>query len=157
MTEWWVPLVGLFGVLLGVGITEFRLWMERKDRYRIMTFEKRLQVHQEAYRLCMEQATLLNELHEKGLGASEKFLRSHDEAKEWLSRNCLYLDTRSLHAVINAFFAASIYGRDLAEQRQTVDKAFEYAHLEFTKCLSSIAKGVGAKYLPGIDRTGLKA
>ena len=65
MAEWWVPLVGLFGVLVGVGITEFRLWAERKDRYRIMTFEKRLQVHQEAYRLCMEQAMLMNDLHKK--------------------------------------------------------------------------------------------
>ncbi len=152
MTEWWVPLVGLFGVLIGVGITEFRLRMERKDRYRIMTFEKRLQVHQELYRLCMEQAMLLNELHAKGLEASEKFLKSHDEIKEWLNHNCLYIDTRSWRAVINAFFAASIYGRDFAEQRQTIDKAYEYARSEFTKCLSSIAKGVGAKYLPETDK-----
>ncbi len=151
MTEWWVPLVGLFGVFAGVGITEFRLWMERKDRYKIMTFEKRLQVHQEAYRLCMDKAMLLNELHAKGLQASEKFLKSHNEAKEWLNHNCLYLDTRSWRAAINAFFAASIYGRDIAEQRQTVDKAYEYARSEFTKCLSSIAKGVGAKYLPEPD------
>ena len=152
MAEWWVPLVGLFGVLVGVGITEFRLWAERKDRYRIMTFEKRLQVHQEAYRLCMEQAMLMNDLHKKEPEVVKKFNKSHDEAKDWLNHNCLYLDTRSWRGIMNAFFAASIYGRDLAEQRQTVDKAYEYAHSEFTKCLSSIAKGIGAKYLPETDK-----
>jgi len=162
MTGLWTSLIGLFGVLLGAGIAEFRHWMERKDRYKVMTFEKRLQVHQEAYRLCMEMAMLLVD----GLEAGKRSLELGDEAKEWLNRNCLYLDKRSHRAIISAFFAASNYFSDIAKQRQKVNQALEakqrqvvYVNLahneaqsEMKKCLKFIAEGVGAEYLPETNK-----
>ena len=115
-----------------------------------MAFEKRLQVHQEAYRLCMDAGLLVNELSSKGIEAAEKFNKLHDEAKGWLNCNCLYLGPQSEKAFLDAFFAASIYGRDFAEQRPTINKSLEYAKTEVRKGLKFIAKGVGVKYIPDI-------
>lgn len=48
MSDWVAPVIGLIGVILGVSISEYRYWRESKERYRIITFEKRLETHQEA-------------------------------------------------------------------------------------------------------------
>ena len=45
MPEW---IVALISVVLGAGISEFRHWRENKEQFRVMTFEKRIQTHQEA-------------------------------------------------------------------------------------------------------------
>jgi hypothetical protein len=152
MTDWGIALIGVGGIIVGAIITEVRYWLDRKQRFRVMTFEKRLQVHQDAYRLCMEQALLMDELRRKGLEVSERFLKSHDETREWLNRNCLYLDKRSHKAIIEAFFATSIYGRDFAEKRETINQAYDYAHSKLEDCLKFTTEGIGAEYLPETER-----
>ena len=47
--EWLTGLFTLLGVSLGIGIGELRRWQERKERFQLMTFEKRLETHQAAY------------------------------------------------------------------------------------------------------------
>lgn len=49
MADWVAPVMGLAGVALGAGIAEFRHWRESRERYQAMSFERRLEAHQEAY------------------------------------------------------------------------------------------------------------
>jgi hypothetical protein len=42
----------LVSVLIGAAIPIFMQWRDNKEKYQQMVFEKRLQVHQEAYALC---------------------------------------------------------------------------------------------------------
>ena len=148
--EWLSGLFALLGVLLGLGVSEYRRRQERADRYRDMTFEKRLQTHQEAYRLTMTAGDIMNQPNVQEFAG--ELLKLTDEAREWLNNNCLYIDRRSYLAFTSAFLSVSTYGRDLVEQRQTVNQALEYARSETEKCLKCIAEGIGAEYLPKTDK-----
>ena len=74
-----------------------------------MTFEKRLQAHQEAYRLAMSAGEIINQPDIEVHKFAERLLKITNEAREWLNNNCLYIDKRSHQALIQAFFAVSIY------------------------------------------------
>jgi hypothetical protein len=119
MPEW---AVGILGVIMGVAATSLWQWLDRRERYRVMTFEKRLEAHQHAHYLCTQAWLLLIDLKraeqntikifetdkeseelvarklesvkklEEATGKLQKF---YQESVEWLTQNCLYLDHRS--------------------------------------------------------------
>jgi hypothetical protein len=68
MPEWGIVLIGVADLIVGVIITKSRHWLDRRQRFQVMTFEKRLQAHQEAYRLCFDAGLLVDELNTTGQG-----------------------------------------------------------------------------------------
>ena len=46
--DWLTGLFTLLGVGLGLGYSEYKNYRERKERFQVISFEKRLQVHQNA-------------------------------------------------------------------------------------------------------------
>lgn len=66
--DWFPAVMTLIGVLVGVGIQELRIWRERKDKYKDMVFEKRLDAHQEGhYRIAkLVMAMMPNQIMKGG-------------------------------------------------------------------------------------------
>lgn len=54
MPNWAVVLIGVSSLILGVAITEIGRWLERRERYKVLSFEKRLEAHQQALTWCLK-------------------------------------------------------------------------------------------------------
>jgi hypothetical protein len=135
MQEWIAPVVGLVGVLFGTGIAEFRNWRERKDRYRAMTFEKRLQTHQEALSLCYT----LNHTLNTGRDFEKRHWVGH--AESWWQSHCLFLDEASRRKMHTLIVEAQDYVYGQAESRTKV-----FALITETR--NAITQGIGIEHLP---------
>jgi hypothetical protein len=152
MMDWFPAVMTLVGVLVGVGVEELRIWRERKDKYRDMIFEKRLDAHQGAYYWCMKllSLTMPNKLMRDGglRDVNEKL----GEAMEWVRKNELYLNLDSREKLIDYFeyvATTSLKYKDV-EGRSNIDIGEETRKLveNLGKVSSSIQKGIGVKYLP---------
>jgi hypothetical protein len=136
MPEWVAPVVGLIGVVLGAGISEFRHWREDKEQYRVMTFEKRLQTYQEALSLCYELQDILNIAK-----SNEEKYEVIDKLQKWWENNCLSLDENTRQS-INAL-TSEAYGHvsGYAEKRSTV-------FVKLVETRATIVQGIGIRHLP---------
>ncbi|HUT68673.1 MAG TPA: hypothetical protein VMW86_09035, partial [Dehalococcoidales bacterium] len=90
MPEWGIALIGVAGLIVGAIITEARHWLDRRQRFQVMTFEKRLQTHQEALSYCYKLYHSFNSRKDE----DEKY-RTINEIQEWWESNCLLLDEKS--------------------------------------------------------------
>ena len=152
MPEWTVPLIGFAGVILGVGITEFRLWKESREKYHAMIFEKRLEVHQKAFYWCLKIGETLNEVEKDEYDTMKAFSNCAYEAREWLDNNCLYLNVTSYVGMIGALrMALAPVSKLLKEEEADIDASKKEAQTKLTETLRSIVEGIGVKYLPEMD------
>ena len=160
----WLPAVmTLIGVLVGVGIQEIRIWREKKDKYKDMVFEKRLDAHQGAYYWCMRLSGVVMPHSLAKDGGTQPAVKVLGEALEWLDKNALYLDEDSrikMDALIgDAYGTASRY--EDKEGRGNINEGKEERRLsgEIREALASIKTGVGVRYLPErrIPREYIKA
>jgi hypothetical protein len=126
----------LVGVIVGAGITGFVTWRiyqtNRKDQFRTMAFEKRLETHQNAYYWFQKVNDCL---------ARNKFLKlpdTIDQAQEWWYANCLWLDEKSRNEMIRFFYFARHYSP--TKKNQDWDS--------IPSCAQAIITGIGYKYLP---------
>ena len=132
--EWTSGLFALFGVLIALAFNELRAARERKERYRDLTFDKRLAAHQRAYYWCRK------------LG--DTFIRGtpqelHDLAQaawEWWYANCLYLEENAKHDMFELVIFARFYEVELETKYQNWQS--------IPNALKSIVKGIGREYLP---------
>lgn len=137
-----VALVGLLGVILGVGVAAFWQWMDRKERYRVMTFEKRLATHQEAFSLCHDLGDALFRQNRDDLGSVAV------DMKKWWRSHCLFLDRASRENFLrltNTAYSLAEEGNLDAE-----DKCWEL----LKKADRLMVEGIGAQYLPDIEPKG---
>jgi hypothetical protein len=150
--DWLTGVMGIIGVVVGAGIQEFRLWRERKDRYKDMVFEKRLEAHQGAYYWCKKLlgVTMPHKLMKEGglKTVNEKL----GEATEWLDKNTLYLDRKSVLGVSDFFLyvgRTSLKYKD-EKGRSGVNIKEETRRLaeSWWAVSSSLQKGMGVEYLP---------
>jgi len=154
MPAWLTPVIGIIGVIIGVGITEIRQWMERKEKYQTLIFERRLKVHQEAYSLCyrLELNIHLLQKNEMLQKTKKQYDKCVDDAKrinDWWLDNCLYLDKKSQEMILNTLFYSTKQIDSIMEDKK--DEVLEkFMEEQFKVTLDSIAKGVGVKYLPEI-------
>ena len=152
--DWVTAVVGLIGVIIGAGIQEFRHWRESKQRYQVMTFDKRLQIHQEAVAWCMKIATNMTPSKLREKQDIERLLGHAETAQQWLINNCLFLDSNSHASMLNVLdFAMDKAKKCVNGVPTTIDKE-EEAEIakrigKATKC---IAQGVGVKYMPDIKK-----
>jgi hypothetical protein len=138
MIDWFTPVIGLSGVVLGVGITEVRRWLESKNIYRKVTFEKRLAVHQEA----LGQSYLLGRIISSQIDDEEKITKVR-EIEKWWNNNCLYLDEKSCRKMFNLVFDSFEHINGLSESQNAI-----YRKLRETRIV--IARGIGVKHLPEV-------
>lgn len=129
--EWVAAIVG---VIIGAAIQEFRHWRESKERFRVMTFEKRLEAHQRAYYWCHKLNEVLNPSN------SEEIHKVASEAREWWDSNCLFLDANSRHKMVELINLAHFYADG--------NKLGEDVWSALMKAWKTIVAGIGVEYLP---------
>lgn len=172
MPNWAIALIGLFGVIIGALITFLIHWQERKERYQVLTFPKRLEAHQKALTFCFNIKTLLLSLYPVEQKKVAELSDLCDKAIEWLKNNLLYLDELSRIAMssslnftglaiseVNHAIPSPIEDEvkkvEAAEhlflgfhQGQVSTKATLEAIAQVDKTMQYLIKGIGAKYLP---------
>jgi hypothetical protein len=150
--DWFPAVMTLVGVLVGVGVQEFRIWREKKDKYKDMVFERRLDAHQGAFYQCVRllKFAMPDKLVADGgfAVAIEETLEGH----EWLNKNALYLDGDS-RTKVSTFFnyicETAIKYKD-EKWRKNVNIGEETQKLmdNVAKALACIERGIGGEYLP---------
>lgn len=130
-----IALFTLLGVMLGLGYSEYKNRQERRERFRVMTFEKRLQAHQQAYYWCQK----LNEVLNIG-GNKETIHTTANQAREWWNSNCLLLDAVSRSEMVGLMNFAHLYANDNEMGRNV------WSSLVTT--LKAVVSGIGFEYLP---------
>jgi hypothetical protein len=150
--DWFPAVMSLVGVALGAGIQEIRLRRERKDKYKDMVFEKRLDAHQGAYYWCLRVSRSARPDNLLREGGPEGAIKESWKCLEWLHKNALYLDEGSaskMNSFIVYIIDKSLKSRDEAWRKNVdVKKEVEDVIGRLAEVTTSIRKGVGVKYLP---------
>jgi hypothetical protein len=133
-------LIGLIGVLVGVGVMILLRWLDKTDRFRDMTFEKRLVAHQDAYRL---NQTLYEALGTKSTPDIRIIL---NEIKDWMKNNSLYLDSRSSRSMLALFSSALQYCLH-PDRPSGLQPTWDLLDIN----LKDITHGIGTNHLPRIN------
>ena len=139
MQEMQVALFALSGVILGIIATSFWNWRERRERFRVMTFGKRLEAHQSAY--YWNQA-IYNSLTSRD---AEQISRCVREAQEWWNSHCLFLDEKSQKSFIAVGNSGRKYVRNIAAPG--CDPQADRIWDDLKNNLSDIVRGIGAEHL----------
>jgi hypothetical protein len=152
MMAWFPAVMTLVGVLVGVGVQEFRIWREKKDKYKDMVFERRLDAHQGAYYECMRLLKFVMPDKLVVDGGVEVAIEETLEAHEWLNKNALYLDEDSrtkMSALFNYICETTIKYKD-AKWRKNINIGEETRKLidNLSEVLGCIQRGIGVEYLP---------
>ncbi len=132
--EWLTALFTLLGVGLGLGYSEYKNRQERKDRFRVMTFEKRLEAHQKAYYWCQKLNEVLN------IGEKTEIHNNAIAAREWWNSSSLLLDSVSRRDMVRLINLAHLYANG--------HKSGEYVWDGLMKAQESVVSGIGFEYLP---------
>ncbi len=157
MSDWIAPIIGFIGVIIGVAIVEIRLWRERKEKYQVITFEKRLEVHQQAFAWCMKIANLLGQSYgEISRDEASMFAitldKLYNEANDWWGNNCLYLDDDSRYGMFTAIGLPLDRAEQLVNNIRETNEFVQQARDTVKKTIRHITKGIGSEHLPDIDR-----
>jgi hypothetical protein len=145
MADWLTPIIGLGGVILGAGISEYRRWREGKEQYRVLTFERRLKTHQEALVQVSRLYNSFSSYIDFTIRASDKLEMletSIDKAEEWWSDNCLYLDEVTREKFSDLLIAL----RDFLITKDVGDLPYGL----FDETRDAITNGIGVEHLPRI-------
>lgn len=149
MPDWAVAIIGPICLLLGIGISEFRQWRQERNKYRFVTFEKRLTVHQEAYNLASEiGAMFFEQLTGQGMPTSENLTFTISKTRAWWRGNCLWLDKASRKAFLDLVNHTEVYAESY--DPDDAEKCLAFAGIATKK----IASGIGEQHLPDIEPIG---
>ena len=133
MPDW---VIALIGGAAGATISEIGHWMDRFQRFKDVTFEKRLAAYQEAlsqiYRIYH---ALSSEITDDGK------LESVKKAESWWEDNQLLLDVATRRQMLELFAAANDHILGQAVKQSDYIRAWR-------KTRETIYKGIGSKYLP---------
>ncbi len=146
MQDWQVAFIGLLGVILGILATAFWNWKERKERFKVIAFEKRLEAHQLAF---YWNQTIY---HSLGSGDAERIRKSISEAQEWWNGNCLLLDERSQKSFISIFNSGNRYARNIQRPELEAERIWD----DLNKNLADIIQGIGAEHLPRVEDQNIR-
>lgn len=152
MMDWFPAVIGLIGVLVGVGIQEFRRWREGKDKYGDMVFEKRLEAHQGAFYWCERLMKSMMPHRLTKTEGIEVVIKEFWEAQEWRIKNELYLDKGSREGLYGFLMYVgkkiAEYGNEEWRSNINVKEETEELLKNSAKVLARIEMGIGFKYLP---------
>lgn len=142
MQDWQTAFFGLLGAIIGVIASAFWNRKEREDRYKVITFEKRLEAHQSAF---YWNQTIY---HSLGSGDAKQIKKHVRDAQEWWNANCLLLDEKSRKSFISILNSGNRYARNI--ERPGSEPESERIWNDLDKNLSDIINGIGAEHLPRI-------
>jgi len=150
--DWFPAVMTLVGVLVGLGFQEFRFRRERKDRYKDMIFEKRLEAHQGAYHRCFRLLEFMFPYRLMRGGGEAALLDEMVEYSDWLNKNTLYLD-RDSRTKINLLFDYAMTRIEKYRDKEwvaniNVKEEMVELSARMVEVVVSISKGVGVEYLP---------
>jgi hypothetical protein len=152
MMDWFPAVMALVGVLVGVGVQEFRIWREKKDKYKDMVFEKLLEAHQDAYYWCMRLSGHMRPDRLMRDGGVEAAIKEDQEALEWLNKNALYLDedsrTKMTSFILYIHETSMKYKDEKWKKNINIEEELLKTLENVVKVTSSLKKGIGVKYLP---------
>jgi hypothetical protein len=135
--EVWGYLIAVgIGAILTEGLRWLWDWRQGKERYKLMLYEKRLEVHQKAYS-CIRKLRLAMDQHDK-----EK-IEVTDQADEWYFSNCFYLDEESRAKM----YQATGKVRELIDLRGPQAQDRELARIALQEAFKAVEKGIGMKHL----------
>lgn len=152
-----IAIIGPICVIIGVAIVEIRLGIERKGKYQVITFEKRLELHQQAFAWCMKISNLLGQSYgdvssEVATIQAMELNKLYNEANDWWGSNCLYLDDDSRLSMFTAIGLPLDRAEQLIGDKQATNEFRQEARDTLKKTIRYITKGIGSEYLPDIDR-----
>jgi hypothetical protein len=150
--DWFTPFVGFLGVAIGLGYQEYRIRRERKDKYKDIVFEKRLDAHQGAFYHCVRMLKFA--MPDKLItdGGFAVAIKETLEGHEWLNKNALYLD-RDSRTKMGLFFnyiceTAIKYKDEKWRRNVNIGEETEKLMDNVAEMLACIERGVGGEYLP---------
>ncbi len=129
---------GFLGVVANQVYNYLSRRQEQQESYRLKLYDKRLEVHQQAYKWVMT----LHEQLASERDPREELFRSHDGAREWYEGNCLYLDETSRVSVVNFIDIAKAYAKDTP-----TDDSKQQLELLYIQALRDVQHGIGMKHL----------
>jgi hypothetical protein len=137
MDAWVGGVVGIvIGIILTEGLQWLRDWREGKEKYRVMLYEKRLDIHQQAF-------TLLRKLMAATNASDEGRREIIEKADEWWNSHCLYLDEESRKKLLEAIISVENLV-DLPPPRAGFRKS---ARLALEEASAAVMNGIGMKHL----------
>ena len=150
--DWFPAVMTLVGVLVGLGVQEFRIWRERKDKYKDIVFEKRLEAHQDAHYRCKRLLGVMMPYKLMKDAGKKAAIEEIGKYYEWRNKNALYLD-RDSRIKMNMLFK---YVLDAVEKYEdgewlkniNVREETQKLNENIVEVLYSIEKGLGVDYLP---------
>lgn len=145
----WEAIFGLVGVVVGSGLVllynYYRDRREREEKYRVMLYEKRLEVHQKAFYYVQKLLDPLNDyLNGYGYPNDEKLAAIYREAKEFHHLNSLYLDEGSRTDMMRAIYSIEFY----FEGDEEIKDAFD----QLRKAREAIMSGIGMKHIEKLKK-----
>jgi hypothetical protein len=144
MEGWFPALMTVVGVFVGFGINEYRYRRERKERYQVMTFEKRLTAHQKAFYWCNKLNEALNS------NDKDRIHNTANRAQEWWNGNCLYLDPASRKNMIGLMNLSHMYAQRFNSTNPVVAQAIGTVWERLQETAKAISDGIGVEYLSNI-------
>jgi hypothetical protein len=130
-----IAIIGFVGVILGASITEISHWLRAEReiiaQFRLAALEKRLAVHQEAFKIWNELRWSLD----KGGKLGEVIFKGH----EWWTENCLYLDPKSRQS----FRSSLVRARNFLDPTELAASERTRLAAAIEKTGELIVKGVG--------------
>jgi hypothetical protein len=135
-------IAAFFGALIGGGLAVIgQLYIskkERLDKFKIMALEKRLESHQDAFRLWYDLMWSLNDDDQRGVQA--------EKCNDWWVDNQFYLDKKSSSAFKTAALVANTFGEYRAGDKNAAEER-KKAFREMQKVGSYLRKGLGLPHL----------
>lgn len=150
--DWITAFIGLLGVVIGALIQEFRISRERKDKYKDMVFERRLDAHQEVYYRLKGLLLFMVPHRLMQKGGVKDLAKEISECYKCVDRNALYLAKDSRREIIMFVEYARKTGKRYIDAQWVksvnVKKETEELLHNIAAVLVSVEKGIGVKYLP---------
>ncbi len=119
------------------------LRLEQEEKYRADLYEKRLEVHQQAFKWLMDLPYPLRDALKPEVGAEETEVLSglYRDARSWWDGNCLYLDEQSRNKTIACIEKAGMVAED-GVKLNWFDEA-----KEFMEARRVVQEGISMKHL----------
>ena len=136
METWLTTLLSFIAAIIGAVVVLIIHHSDTKDKYRKITFEQRLKVHQEAISHCYQ---VYHSLFRSKMNQEEK-KDTINKMEKWWENNCLSLDEKSRRKTLDVIGDAREYIDGLTESQVTFLRTFR-------ETLNVISKGIGKKHL----------
>lgn len=142
-----IAIIGASGAIIGAIISLISVWLtvrtqraieetKIKERYKEVALEKRLEVHQEAFRRCRKILQRANK---------ENYGKAFENYQNWWNKNCLYLGEKSRQAFLKMYLGLLIYESE--EHTPNTIKAKEKFEDSINETLRLLIEEIGLPWL----------